>query len=133
MRYIIMCGFCILLANCTLTTPNQGAKISRYGYGSPISAYINRFGLPNKKVVFSEGNTAYFYTRTNPRYANVSTPSPVQLNIDSSGKPLMLIKPGVGMTEKSLAFTCTIMFIVNKQGIIIDSNVQGEGCNESIF
>lgn len=128
MRYIILCGLFILLANCSVTMPKKYQNSN----GHSITTILSRFGAPNRKVQLDEGKVIYFYTKTNPNYAKVSTSPPVQMHVDPSGKPVMITKP-LGIPEKSVTFSCTIMFVVDRRGIIIDSQVQGEGCHESIF
>ncbi|HLB41512.1 MAG TPA: hypothetical protein VJN02_01440 [Gammaproteobacteria bacterium] len=130
MRYIVMYGLLILLTNCAVTT-SKHTKSGQEGWrGSSIRAFINRFGVPNAKILTPEGNTIYFYIKTSPRYDKTSAPLPVGMNVSASGKPTMIVKPEINTINKNPVFTCAIVLIVNRQGEMISSKMQGINCKE---
>ncbi|OGT36086.1 MAG: hypothetical protein A3F11_05600 [Gammaproteobacteria bacterium RIFCSPHIGHO2_12_FULL_37_14] len=126
MRYIILFGWLILLSNCSVTMPTHTRQI---WVGKNMSTFINRYGQPDIKIATDQGNTVYFYTKSSYQYKKVFLSPPVSVNITSTGKPVMIVKPDIH-EGKMVVFTCKIMLNVNRQGVITGSQIQGENCGE---
>ena len=131
MRHAIIFGLIILLANCAMTKPSMKPNQNKQ-YGKSIDLIERQWGPPNQKISLSNGQTVYFYTKTGSRYDKTSISPPVQINVDSAGRPVIIAKP-IQNNGLSPAFSCAIMLIVDKKGIIVDSETQGENCYESSF
>lgn len=125
MPYII--GFVILLVtSCTQQMTDHYTKNIQDWHGRHVSSLIKRFGPPDERITTNDGQAAYIYVSMRSSQTNKSLSPLMGVNIDQSGQPIVIVKPRM-VSEISLK--CMLIFIVNAQGRVTQSNVQGEGCH----
>ena len=121
MRYLILLGLVILLVNCAKTN-DYYTKSAQTFEGKSAQFLLEQWGPPDSKTT-ENGNTVYLY-KTEQYRAPDAVFSPA-VGINPKGGPLLVSAPHL---ESGISLICFTAFIVNKQGVIIDTRVQGNGC-----
>ena len=121
MRYIIILGLMILLANCAKTN-GYYTKTAQSFEGQHVRFLIEKWGLPDSQRT-ENGNRVYLYKIESDRIADASF-SPA-IGVNPKGGPILVSAPP---SDQGISLMCFTSFVVNKQGIIIDTRKEGAGC-----
>lgn len=130
MRRLTLLAMISLLSACATTASNYTQTVDTWRGGN-VKTLFARWGSPDDQATGPAGNTGYFYTKTTSRrYAAATTPS-VGVNTSAQGHPVVVATSPAIMNANSrgsMSLTCTAIFIVNPQGVIVNTKTQGIGC-----
>lgn len=131
MRHVMLLGFIALLSGCASSTNNNYTQTVSSWRGGNASALTARWGAPDDQVTGPNGTVAYLYNTQSYRAApNRNSPN---VGVHYTGRSAPVItntNPAImnGAARGSMSLNCTAIFVANRQGQIIDTQVQGMGC-----
>lgn len=126
-----MCGLMVCTILSLLFTIGHGQNAQGW-QGASIQAFVKQWGEPDEKRPGQFGHILYIYHLERYHTANSNAPMNPQIgaNVSPQGRPVIIVQPNVqGQIQRPLSLSCTVIFVVNKQGTIISSNTYGNGCN----
>lgn len=133
MRFIIVLGysvFTILLSSCTTTTDNHYTQTIQSWHGGNVNRLVERWGAPDNKVMEPNGNTVYIYKTQSYQNYNVPTSPVVGVNVSPVGTPIISVPPDTNSVwnREPISLSCIAAFEANKEGTIVNTQIQGNGC-----
>ena len=129
MRIIISLGLAILLSSCAATSTNYYTKTVQSWQGGDTNTLVKRWGTPDGRLAGDNGKIAYIYKyeRNNSNGARYS-PS-IGVNFTPGGKPVLTSTPETNRSlNNNMSLNCITVFVANKNGKIIDTLAEGNGC-----
>jgi hypothetical protein len=130
MNKIIKFGFmllCVCLVSGCATTANYQRILNNW-QGAKMSDLINTWGYPDAAVRLPNGDLVYMYTRQR-FYTTPTTPMMTPTIINVSGTPMYATTyNGMVMGGQSYILSCRTWFEVNRQGVIVNTQFQGNNC-----
>ena len=132
MRILISIGFIILLSSCATTTTNYYSQTVQGWRGGNAQTLVSVWGTPDSRTAGPNGTIIYTYKTENYR-ANTGRYSPsVGVSFTRGGAPAMTTQPSTNFSiDRGLSLSCTTMFVVDRNGKIVDTQSQGNNCNGS--
>ncbi len=129
MRIITCFGLSVLLSGCAASTVNYYTQTIDSWRGGSAKNLVQRWGLPDQKLIIPGGNTMYVYSTQSFRLTNPPASPPIGVNFSPNGRPVIVPmngwQPNGGRGPAPL---CWAIFEANPKGVIIRTQIQGAGC-----
>jgi hypothetical protein len=95
--------------------------------GANVNTLTRYWGLPHCKIITQNGNFIYTYITAN--YRNYMLPSNLEVGINRiPGGPRVIITNSKYPWGRALSLCCIAGFELNKQGVIVNTQIQGNSC-----
>lgn len=128
MRLILTVSlYFIMIFSINLVIASQSARASAWE-GKPISSLLQKLGMPDLVMPAANGNTLYSYTKeTSKAYVPQNTVNSTTF-VGPKGTSYAANIPTPPNNNNYIALTCTTVYEVNKQKIIVSVSRKGNGC-----
>lgn len=129
MRYLITLVLALLLTNCSGITRNYYTPTVKSWRGGHVNTLVAEWGTPDYKTTSLEGETIYVYKTQGYTNNNNTRSSPaIGVNTSQQGRPIIVTDNMNSWGRGQTPVNCIAAFVVNKQGIITDTQIKGNGC-----
>lgn len=131
MRHALLIALFALLAGCVSTTNSNYTQTIESWRGGNVKALFARWGTPTEQVPGPNGTVAYLYKTQS--YPTMRTAGGPNIGVHYTGRSAPVItntNPAVmnASNRGSISLNCTVIFVGNAQGQIIDTQIEGVGC-----
>lgn len=128
MRPVIVLGFAFLLTSCASTMSNYYTQTVDSWRGASANQLVKQWGTPDLRMAGPNHTTFYVYRTEGYRHYNQRTSPPVGVNY-AGGRPVIVIDQNTNpWNQGAMVLTCAAGFEANAQGIIVNTQVKGNGC-----
>jgi len=116
-----------LITSCTNMQTDYFTQTVSSWHGSHVNTLTQYWGKPGKKVTTLSGSTMYVYKKQELRLGNGNRNPQIGVNYSKGGSPVVTTQTNTQWNNGMTLF-CIVAFEVNKQGVVVDEQTQGNNC-----